>query len=359
MKHRSRIWIGAGLLLVLLLLARCAWNHFSGNSAAEKTAGPIAAVTTAKVQRKTISENVSAYGSVVAQPGKTHSVSVAFEARVQHILVAPGEFVKQGDPLIEIAPSAAAQLQVQQAQNAVQSAQKELKQVQDRFNLKLATNQELTAAQKAASDAMTQLTALQQAGAGGDNRIRSDTGGVVAKVDVQDGQTVPAGNPFVEIVAEDAIEVKLGIEAEDLPALKAGDTIAVFPVNNPDQPTVQGIVRLVTRRVDPATRLIDVYVTLPQGTKLFLDGFVRGEFARSNSNALVVPRPAVLPDDQGGFRIFTVSNGRAKLHEVKIGLQNAQEIEVISNDVRAGDEVVTSGNYELADEMAVAVEQAK
>src|SRR5207248_2605800 len=85
---------------------------------------------------------------------------------------------------------------------AAEAARKELKQTQERFNLKLATNQELSAAEKTARDAEAQLTALQRAGAGGDNRIHSDISGVIAKVDAQDGQIVPAGGPLVEIVAE-------------------------------------------------------------------------------------------------------------------------------------------------------------
>src|SRR5439155_206203 len=161
---------------------------------------------------------VSSAQSAVAQRGKTHSVSIAFETRVRHILVAPGQFVQENDPLIEIELSPGAQVQFQQAKNAAEAARKELKQTQERFNLKLATNQDLSAAEKTARDAEAQLTALQRAGAGGDNRIHSDMSGVIAKVDAQDGQIVPPGGPLVEIVAENEIEVKLGVEAEDLSA---------------------------------------------------------------------------------------------------------------------------------------------
>src|SRR5207253_8801507 len=225
----------------------------------EKKSGPIARVQVAKVQRKVISEKAIVYGSIVAQPGKTHSVSVAFETRVRHILVAPGQFVQENDPLTEIEPSPAAQLQMQQAKNASEAAQKELKQTRERFDLKLATNQDLSAAEKTARDAEAQLTTLQRAGAGGDNRIHSDLAGVVAKVNLQDGQIVAAGSPLVEIVAESEIEVKLGLEPEDLSTAQTGTAITIFPVNDPTAAKVEGSIRLVTRRIDPATRLVDVY----------------------------------------------------------------------------------------------------
>src|SRR2546421_9714659 len=203
---KNRIAIGVGALILIAALVYLGQRFGLGKE--EKAAGPVPQVQVAKIERKTITEKVIVYGSVVAQPGKTHSVSIAFETRVRHILVAPGQFVTENDPLIEIELSPGAQVQFQQARNAAEAARKELKQTQARFNLKLATNQELSAAEKTARDAEAQLTALQRAGAGGDNRIHSDISGVIAKVDAQDGQIVPAGGPLVEIVAENEIEVK-------------------------------------------------------------------------------------------------------------------------------------------------------
>src|SRR5216684_3416647 len=257
---KKRIIITAIVILIVAGLAYLVQRFRIGGE--EKTIGPVAQVQVAKVERKTISEKVIVYGSVIAQPGKTHSVSVAFETRVQHILVAPGQFVRENDPLIEIELSPAAQVQFQQAKNAEEAAQKELKQTQERFNLKLATNQDLSAAEKTSRDAEAQLTSLQRAGAGGDNRIHADMAGVIAKVNVQDGQIVPPGGPLVEMVAETEIEVKLGVEAEDLLAAQEGVSVTIFPVNDPTADKVDGTVRLVTRRIDPTTRLVDVYVAL-------------------------------------------------------------------------------------------------
>src|SRR6266700_1610583 len=312
---KKRIIIGA--IVVVLIVAGFVWiaQRFEVEKA-EKKIGPVAQVQVAKLERKTITEKVIVYGSVVAQPGKTHSVSIAFETRVRHILVAPGQFVQENDPLIEIELSPGAQVQFQQAKNAAEAARKELKQTQERFNLKLATNQDLSAAEKTARDAEAQLTALQRAGAGGDNRIHSDMAGVIAKVDAQDGQIVPASGPLVEIVAENEIEVKLGVEAEDLSASQEGAPITVVPVNDPTAAKVQGTVRLGTRRIDPTTRLVDVCVAMPEATKLLLDGYVRVEIQRTEKETLVVPRSAVLPNESREFEVFTVANNRAVKHTV-------------------------------------------
>jgi membrane fusion protein (multidrug efflux system) len=353
---KLRIIVGA--IAIVLVVAGVIWiaQRF-GIGKEEKAVGPVPQVQVAKLQRKTITENVIVYGSVVAQPGKTHSVSIAFETRVRHILVAPGQFVQENDALIEIELSPAAQVQFQQAKNAADAARKEFKQTQERFNLKLATNQDLSAAEKTMRDAEAQLSALQRAGAGGDNRIHSDIAGVIAKVDAQDGQIVPPGGPLVEIVAETEIEVKLGVEPEDLSAAREGAPITILPVNDPTMPTVEGSIRLVTRRIDPTTRLVDVYVALPPGTKLLLDQYVRGEIKRTENDALVVPRSAVLPNESREFEVFTVANSRAVKHTVKIGAENPHEIQVMADDLHPDDSVVTVGNYELEDGMAVEIKK--
>ncbi|MGH7982953.1 MAG: efflux RND transporter periplasmic adaptor subunit [Candidatus Udaeobacter sp.] len=353
---KKRIVVGA--IAIVVIVCALAWvaQRF-GIGKEEKKAGPIPEVQVARVERKTITEKVIVYGSVVAQPGKTHSVSIAFETRVRHILVAPGEFVKENDPLIEVELSPGAQVQFQQAKNAAEAAGKELKQTQARFNLKLATNQEVSGAEKTARDAEAQLTVLQRAGAGGDNRIHSDISGVIAKVDAQDGQIVPPGGPLVEIVAENEIEVKLGVEPEDLSAAQEGAPITIVPVNDPNAPKVEGIIRLITRRIDPTTRLVDVYVALPKGTKLLLDQYVRGEIQRTEKDALVVPRSAVLPNESREFEIFTVANNRAVKHTVKVGAENPKEMQVLANDLHDGDPVVTVGNYELEDGMTVEIKK--
>jgi membrane fusion protein (multidrug efflux system) len=355
MKRRGII---LGAIALLLIIAVLAWiGRRFGAGREEKKVGPVAQVEVAKVERKTISEKVIAYGSVVAQPGKTHSVSVAFETRVRHVLVAPGQFVQENDPLVEIELSPAAQVQFQQAKNAAEAARKELKQTQDRFNLKLATNQDLSAAEKTARDAEAQLAALERAGARGDNRVHSDVAGVIAKVSAQDGQIVPPGGPLVEIVAESDIEVKLGVEAEDLAAAQEGARCTIIPLNNPTAPKVEGTIRLVTRRVDLTTRLVDVYIALPPNTKLLLDQYVRGEIERTEKDALVVSRSAVLPNESNGFALFTVANNRAVKHMVKIGVENPKEVQVITDQLHEGEPVVTVGNYELRDGMSIEIKK--
>src|SRR4051794_5370990 len=81
-----------------------------------------AAVKTAVIRDGAISQTITAFGSVTAQPGSVSVFSVAFECRVRHILVTPGQQIDKDTPLIEVEPSPAAKLQLLEARNAVEAA---------------------------------------------------------------------------------------------------------------------------------------------------------------------------------------------------------------------------------------------
>jgi multidrug efflux pump subunit AcrA (membrane-fusion protein) len=125
-------------------------------------------------------------------------------------------------------------------------------------------------------------------------------------------------------------------------------------VNNPATSEIEGTVRLITERVNPADRLVDVFVSVPQGTKLLLAAYVRAEIIVASREALVVPRVVVLPDD-GSYNLYVVQDHHAVKKTVKIGLQTDSEVEVIDPELRDGDQVVTVGNRELVNEMQVKV----
>ena len=58
------------------------------------------------------------------------------------------------------------------------------------------------------------------------------------------------------------------------------------------------------------------------------------------------------PDD-GSHTLYVVQDHRARKKTVKVGLQTDSQVEVIGPELRDGDQVVTVGNRELADEMQV------
>ena len=239
------------------------------------------------------------------------------------LLVSAGEEVEKDQPLIVVEPSPETRLQLENAKTAQEASRRNLAQTEKRFQLKLALNQDLEQAKQAAADADSKLASLERRGIGDPATLKADLAGIVGSIDARIGQLIPAGGPLLAIVPQQKIEVRLGVEPEDAGHLKAGADIRIFAVNQ-ENVEVNGQLRLVTSRVNPDTRLIDIFVSVPPDAPLLLDGYVRGEITAAETLAFVVPRSAVLPAGDG-FELFTVKDGHAVKHEVSPGIETDTE----------------------------------
>jgi RND family efflux transporter MFP subunit len=315
---------------------------------------PVAQVTLAPLKRGTITQTITAYGSVVAQPGEVRILSVPFESRIGHIHLTAGQQVNAGDAAIEVEPSPDALASLEEARIALTAAEKDLKQTQQRFNDRLATNTELSQSQQAVASAKLKVQSLTDRGVGsGKQTLKAPATGIVGKVDVQEGQIVAASSALIEIATSSRIEVSLGVEPSDALELKPGQAVKLRPVDRPTIAPVEGKIRLIGQRIDPTTRLAEVLVTLPQNVHWMLDTYVTAQIEKASAQGLIVPRDAVLADEDGKYALFTATDGHAVKHDVRLGLTTDTEAQVSGDDLKEGDSVIVQGNYELEDGMSV------
>jgi Membrane-fusion protein len=257
--------------------------------------------------------------------------------------------------LIEVDPSPEALLLLETARSAFQLSQKALANTQERFDLKLVTNQELLQAQQVQQEAQLRLASLEGRGLGRDGKIKAPYSGIISKVDVQEGSLVTAGSPLLEISVGNKLEARLGVEPEDLSLVKAGQSVLLEPVSRRDVTPMETQIRLIGRSLDPAIGLVDVFVPLPANGNILLGDYLKARITIASKKALVVPRTALLPEGDHHV-MFTIKNGHAVRHVVQCELESGNAIEVIGADLRPGDGVVILGNYELVDGMAVQTE---
>jgi RND family efflux transporter MFP subunit len=355
---RKLFYVLALFAILLIIIQR--WTRKPEKPGAEKGAGvkgEVAMVRTAPVREGLISENIIAYGVVLPAPGASQTVSVSFESQIVQVMVSTGQKVSPGNDLVELKPSPETALALEQAREAYDISRLSLQQMQRRFELKLATNDQVLQARQTMEQAQLKLDSMKKRGIGPPHVIQADTGGLIKKVPVQEGAIVAAGNPLVEIVAKNRWEIRLGVEPEDLGQVKENQAVSLTRVNVPALPPFSGRVRKISYGVNPATRLVDVFVSLPAPANLLLDESILGEIAVTEAQGLIVPRSAVLPEG-GGYSLFTVKEGRAVKHQVRRGLHNDKEAEVKDAVLQAGDKVVVLGNYELKDGMVVKEEMA-
>ena len=355
--NRFPQWLLWTLAAVVALLVAGGVYLLSGHAAPDEedaggeSAEVVVPVQTVAATEGTMPRTVAGYGVVVAAPGATAVVSVPFESQVQSVRVSPGESVAAGQPLVDLAPSPDAKLAFTDATAALAAAKQNLTNVQRRLKERLATNADEQAAQQALTQAQAKLDSLTAGGSGDVQKLTSPAAGVVANITAQAGQVAAAGTSLVEIVPADRVEAQLGVEPSDAAMLKPDQAVSVTAADG-SAGDATGTVRLVTRRVDPATRLVLTFVALPPDSPLMLGGFVRGEVMVDRPSGIIVPRAAVLPTDSGD-QLFTASDGKATAHAVRVILQTDTAALLAAGDVAAGDAVIIAGNYGLEDGAAV------
>jgi membrane fusion protein (multidrug efflux system) len=325
------------------------------DSSADDQVEPTPDVKTVPIRQGRVDRKIIAYGVVAPQAGGETVLSVAFESRVKKILVTVGQRIDAGTPVIELEPSSDTQLQILQAKSTLASATQDLEQTRRRFTDHLATNQDLLQSTQNLQLAQLKLDSLQKEGADGSVQLKA--AGLVAKIDVQEGQVVPAGGALIEIAAGGHLQVRLGVEPSDAGNLHKGDAVSLELVHS-DAPAVNGKVELIAQRVNPDTRLTDVFVSIPSDSALPLDAYIRGRLTIAGTDGLVVPHAAVLPDDDG-FSLFTVDQDKATEHKVSIAAEDDDSTEISGEGLAAGQSVVVVGNMELENGMSVKADAAE
>ena len=348
----------------IIISLLCAWGLISCTAEkedpAQTTPEPIAQVQTVKLQKADISKTLRVYGTVLPWPDKLQTVSVAYASRIESVAVTEGQLVQKDELLLTLKASDDTDLQWTQAQKEQAAALQAQQLLQERLDLQLATRQELNAAQLRAEQAKTLLDNLLDRGMPaqrkGVRQIKAEQAGIIHLVSVQARQIVPAHSPLLQWLDQNQSAVRLSIEPEDIDLLQRQQPVLITSVNKPTQQAVSGAVETISHQIDPATRLLNVWVRLKQNNGLLINDFVEAQIIVSSANALVAPRSALLPDGNG-YRLFTIANGHAVQHQVQTGLANDAQIEIIADDVHEQDDIVVVGNYELEDGMAVRMQQ--
>jgi RND family efflux transporter MFP subunit len=352
MRKKYAIYIIIALIAAIVFIA---YQHFFASSP-EAEKGPVAKVRVVTLKRSKIEETIVAYGTVVAAIGQTHTFSVPFESQVHQVLVTAGEAVDVNTPLVEILPSPDSRLRLAEAISGRETAKNNLELVKQRLEMKLATRQDLVAAMQSYEAAELNLKSMEEQGIDKNKTILASSKGLVSQISVEQGQIVPASTPMIATIGEDQISVILGVEMEDIGLLQTGQDVQLYQVNAVGKKMISGKIGLITHRVNPQTRMVDVFVIPQSGANLLLNQYIEANIVVKTDEGFVVPRSAVLPED-GNYVLYTVENEHAVKHIVNIGLKNSEQVEVFSDQLQDGQQVVVSGNYELENDMSVNVEQ--
>ncbi|MFC6842104.1 efflux RND transporter periplasmic adaptor subunit [Xanthomonas theicola] len=297
-------------------------------------------------RQTTMTHNVQAYGTAIASVGGSFTISRAVDGLVTRVMVAAGQRVGKGQPLLEFQLSSSTASALTQAGSALAAAREEQARIDRLLADNLATRDQKNQADKAASDAAAALHAAS-ADAGGRSvtqAIAAPFDGVVETVSVARGDRVAAGAALMALTQRQGLAVACGVEPADATRVVAGQNVVLTPLAG-GRP-MHGSVTRIGQVLNDRTRLIDVEVGV-DGEPIRGMAY-RADIGAGTVSGWSVPAAAVLDDAQGTY-LFQVKGMTARRVAVS-RLGPAQALHVLVDGKLDGKQaVVSAGAYQLSD----------
>ena len=324
----------------------------SGTGHSQTPPTPSVLIETAAPREQLLKFTVQGYGTVATSEDAVIGVSFLHPGQISRLRVRAGEVVKAGEVLLELSTDPSATLGYQTAVAALDFAKRDLARTKTLLAQHLATNAQLAAAQKAVEDAIAAVEVQRKLGNDRNTEvITAPFNGYVTALTVALGDRVQPNTTVLKLAPTDRVQVTVGLQPEDAARVRAGMAAEVVPVFTPDS-RLSGVVRGATGTINPATKRVDVWVELVAAEQELVPGTaVSVAIVLEQHTGWVVPRDAVLRDGKGDY-IFQVTGSKAERVPVKTGIETDKYTEIIGRiDTRRP--IVTVGNYELQDGMAV------
>ena len=314
-------------------------------------------VQVGKVTKADLRARVEAYGMVepepakAGQPGGGAKLSAPAAGIVVAVLVIEGQSIKSGDIVVRL-DDRMARAAADKARHALAFAEQTVDR-QQRLKVFSGTSEKsIEEAQQQLDSARADLASAQAAIA--QVQLASPLDGVVARINVQPGQTVDLNTVVAEIIDLKRLVATVSVPAGEATRLKAGQFAEVF-ADNANKPTATGSVSFVSPSVDMKTGAALVRLALPEDSGLRPGQFVHARIVSEElPGRLAVPRESVVKTDEGQV-IYLVEDDMALQKSVKTGVRDGDLIEVEAEGLKEGDTIVTVGAYGLPKETKVKI----
>jgi multidrug efflux system membrane fusion protein len=358
------------LILALAIAGGVYWTRFRPAPAPTGPVAPIAVPVTAEaVKAQDVPVQLAAIGSI--QAANTVVIRSRVDGELQKVAFQEGQMVKQGDLLAQIDPrpfqAALDQALAKKAQDEAQRANAQRDLVRTNKLGPYATGQQrdtqtaqvdqLTAQiagdQAAIENAQTQLSYT---------KITAPLSGRTGFRLVDQGNIVHASDPngLVTIAQLQPIAGIFTLPERYLhdvqQAMKAG-AVKVWALQQDAKTQIaQGTLALIDNSVDPATGTIRLKAIFAnEDNKLWPGEFVNVRIQTGVlKDATTIPATAVLHGQDGLYAYVVKPDGKVEPRPLKTGYATEQ-FYVVKEGVKAGETVVTNGQYRLTAGTLVAV----
>lgn len=185
--------------------------------------------------------------------------------------------------------------------------------------------------------------------------LRAPFSGVIAAKNYENGELY-AGTPILLLVDMANLKAHINIPESYYPSIKEGMNVAITSDVFTDK-EFKGIIEIVSPVIDATTHTFQVQIKISNAGGVLRPGmFARIGVDFDKINAKVVPYQAVLKLQGSNERyVYVNKNGVAKLVKVQMGKRYDDKIEILSDELKEGDQLVVVGQARLVDGVKVNV----
>ena len=187
------------------------------------------------------------------------------------------------------------------------------------------------------------------------SQIVSPIAGVIADRPLYAGEMAAPGAPLLTVMDISRVVARVNVPQAQAGAVKVGHPAILTPTDG--TPDVNGKVIVVSPATDVNSTTVQVWVEAANPGELLKPGAsvhatIVTEIFKA---ATVVPAAAILPGEEGGIAVLTVSpDSVAHKKKVEVGVREGDKIQIL-NGVRPGEEVVVVGGMGVDDKAKVKV----
>lgn len=246
------------------------------------------------------------------------------------------------------------------AQNAYSQAQTALNEAQESYNIYVnkTINENKETAKNSVSSAVaskesieTQIRIAQETLQ--DTAVKAPISGIISNKNISASNMVSAQSAPFTIVDMSKVTVDVNVSEKIINLIKQGQSVDVIIPTISDK-KITGVIKNISPAADN-TSTFPVKIEIDNKDSVIKPGmFAEIHFIESqNSNTMVVPRNTVVEEMSGKY-VYVIENDHAVKREVTTGIDNGEEIEILSG-VSLGENVVTKGQSYLDDGTKVTI----
>lgn len=349
MKIKTVIWLMASLC------AACSNADKSDDTSKEGVSALAQAepneVTTITLKRQAFEHELVSNGKVEAM--QLTDVHFETEGIVESVEVKNGDHVAQGQVIAQL-DKFKLHNAVEQAQNAFEQAKLDLQDVLigqgygNKSEVEIPADIMLLAKTRSGysqSQAAYELALSNEANA----TLKAPFAGTIANLEVKRFNRVSPSDAVCTIIGTQGMEATFHVLENELPLVHRGDKVVIAPYADVSA-IHEGTVTEINPMVD-ANGMVQVKAQVRGSDRLFSGMNIKVSVRRQMPGQLVVPKSAVVLR-QGRQVVFTLQGDQAIWNYVQTGLENADTYTILEG-LKEGDEVIVTGNVNLAHEAKV------